>query len=754
MHGACKSSEFFSGYAPRPMGAYASQSRADRGAYERYLAGMDASMRQKVALTAAHLLAVGRVADMGMGSGAGSDALAALYPRLDVIGVDVDPVMTTLARAKYPRENLLLVVGDIAAPVCRAETLDGIFDSSVLHHVTSYKGYRKANATDALAVQAEQLKPHGVLIVRDFVDPGPGLVLLDLPDDDGDDSSDPRTCSTARLFERFSREFRILSDAPGFAFEEVQPPPRVRWRRYRLPRTLAAEFVLRKDYRRDWESEVKEEYTYLTQAGFEEAFARLGLRVLASTPIRNPWIVRKRFIGRFELRDAEGGPLEFPPTNYLIAGEKVPAGEGVRFREGAAAPPLGFLQVEHHRHRTTGRVRDLVRRPNPTVDVLPWFEEHGDLIVLARMSYPRPILSSRAASPALDGSRAPGYVTEPLNVVQADRPLGDTVEEALAAGARLAAASIRGMRVGATYYPSPGGILEEVRSMLVEVEPVFVEAPLHGLSGFSTSGRVRALEARQLLRAAQVGGLPDARVELNVYELLLQHGRDPGPWIGETLALSDAGPPPEACSVASLMAQPARRAFGRATAADSPSFLELRCAVFEELDASAAVVSSRPLELVVPRPLGTNTVATAPLWRHGAEVYLGMDDDDLPAAQSFNGSSALLVAPAWRLPASIASSTPARAWVRRRLEEEYGLACGEMWDLGGPYYPSAGLTPEAVFPLAVEVTGRTTAGRPLRWLKLADAVAGRALLRDGHLRVVALRAAHAVGVLAPPTSRA
>jgi SAM-dependent methyltransferase len=729
------------------MGGYASQRRGDRGAYERYLAGMDSSMRQKVALTAAHLLAVGRVADMGMGSGAGSDALAALYPRLDVIGVDVDPVMAALARAKYPRENLLFVVGDIARPMCRAGTLDGIFDSSVLHHVTSYRGYRRANATDALAVQAEQLKPHGVLIVRDFVDPGPGTVLLDLPAGDGDDSSDPRACSTARLFERFAGEFRSLSEKPGFAFEAVAPPPRDGWRRYRLSHTLAAEFVLRKDYRADWESEVKEEYTYLTQAGFEEAFARLGLRVLASTPIRNPWIVRKRFAGRFELRDTAGRALEFPPTNYLIAGEKVPAGEGVRFREAAAAAPIGFLRLEHHRHRATGAVRDLVRRPNLTVDVLPYFEEHGDLVVLARMSYPRPILSAREASPPLDGSRAPGYVTEPLNVLQTDRPLGDTVEDALGGGARVAAGAIRGMRAGTTYYPSPGGILEEVRSVLVEIDPVFVEAPLSGLSGFSTSGRVRALEARQLLRAAQVGGLPDARLELNVYELLLQLGRDPGPWIGEAVGLADASPPPGTTDVAALEARPPRRAFGRATPAESASFLDVRCASFEELDSAGAVVASRPLEFVLPRPLGTNTVATAPLWRHGNDVYLGLDDDDLPAAQSFTGDSALLVAPAWRLPHGIDSTTPARAWIRRRLEEEYGLACGEMWELGGPYRPSAGLTPETVYPLAVEVTGWRATGRPLRWVTLSDAVAARSRLRDGHLRVLCLRAAHALGAL-------
>src|SRR5687767_13435036 len=155
--------------------------RGDRSSYARYLAGMDASMRQKVALTAAHLLGEGRVADMGMGSGAGSQALAALYPRLDVIGVDVDPTMAVLAREKHGATgNLSFVVGDIARPVFRAGSLDAIFDSSVLHHVTSFGGYRRENAAEALRVQAGALRDHGVLIVRDFVDPGAASVLLDL----------------------------------------------------------------------------------------------------------------------------------------------------------------------------------------------------------------------------------------------------------------------------------------------------------------------------------------------------------------------------------------------------------------------------------------------------------------------------------------------------------------------------------------------------------------------------------------------
>ncbi|MHC4393723.1 MAG: class I SAM-dependent methyltransferase, partial [Planctomycetota bacterium] len=84
------------------MGAYEGQDRGAGDAYERYLAGMDASMRQKVALTAAHLLCEGELADMGMGSGTGSHALASLYPDLLVIGVDINPEMVERATKRYP----------------------------------------------------------------------------------------------------------------------------------------------------------------------------------------------------------------------------------------------------------------------------------------------------------------------------------------------------------------------------------------------------------------------------------------------------------------------------------------------------------------------------------------------------------------------------------------------------------------------------------------------------------------------------
>ncbi len=467
-------------------------------------------MRQKVALTAAHLLAVGRVADMGMGSGTGSHALAALYPSLEVIGVDINPVMVELARERYRLPNLSFAAGDIAAAVFPPDSLDAIFDSSVLHHVTTFTGYDHDAAARALEAQAGMLRRHGMLIVRDFVSPGEGDVLLDLPANDGDGGDAPGNCCTASLFLRFAREFRKLHAQPGFPFHELDPPAEG-WRRFRLPLRLAAEFILRKDYRADWETEILEEYTYFTQEEFEQLFTRMGFRIVASVPLWNPWIVRNRWDGRVVLRDLDGAERELPPTNYLIAGEKVSAGEGVTFQLQEPMARPAFLTMTHYRHRTTGSVRDLVRRPHPTIDVIPWFEDRGEVFLLARKSYPRPIAGVTATA-AIDGSLPVVYVTEPLNVLQEDKPLGSTVVESLAAWGAIGEAAVRTFGEGCVYYPSPGGIEEEVRSALVEVGAHFAQLDVAGGSGFSSSGHVRAIEVTQLLRAAQVGGLSVHRI--------------------------------------------------------------------------------------------------------------------------------------------------------------------------------------------------------------------------------------------------
>ena len=771
---------------------YAQQNRSE-SSYARYLRGMDASMRQKVALTAAHLLGVGRVADMGMGSGSGSAALARLYPELEVVGVDVSEGLVARARKEFADvTNLSFVEGDVAQPLFEPGSLGAVFNSSVLHHVTTFTGYDHSAAQRALAVHVDQLAVGGFLIVRDFLAPHTASpVMLDLPGDDGD-GEEPGTCSTAALFRRFATEFRSLHAEPGFAYrraEEVShptaPAPAPGRVRFGVDLRHATEFLLRKDYRSDWESEVKEEYTYFTQQQFEAVFRDLGLRVLASIPIWNPWIVQNRFRGRFELFAPTGERLEDPPTNYLIVGEKVSAQAAVGFTAAQStertSPESTYLKLRHYEETATGKRFTLARRPNQTLDLLVWFEsepvspeDERRIMVLVRKSYPRPIAT---LAESLDGATPSGWVTEPLVTLLRDEPMGETVERALLELARIKPDQIVRMERGERYFPSPGGIEEEVRSVFVEIKPLMLRRDLPPSSGFSSSGHVAALDATQLLRAAHVGSLPDARLELGIYRLLDRLGRSPGPFIGaeELGDAASAGSSPAAQDSALLPPVPKespRRAFTALgtsahseeseSAATAPAFIAIKRRVFEERTARGEVMVRQPLEYVVPQTRARTSV-TAALLRPSAPgsktLELGVSQEDLPAAQAFNGHSNLRVAPAWRLPKSTEPyrTASALAFLEARLLEEHAIALEphsgyavRHGGLGGSYFPSAGLTPEWVYPfwflLPPSPASEATPG--LEFVPLERLVSELAELEDAHLRLLVLRSAHAVGLLA------
>lgn len=698
------------------MSTYQHQQRGTRSDYERYLQGMDASMQQKVALTAAHLLGRGWLADMGMGSGTGSEALAALYPQLRVTGVDINPEMVEIARDKYELPNLDFKVGDIGVVCFEPESLDVVFNSSVLHHVTTFNGYDRGKAGESIANQVEQLKVDGSLIIRDFLRPEPGRVRLELPTE------------TVPLFKRFAREFRYLlpEEKRGFEYRNIGCEEEG-WEGFELDRVHAVEFVLRKDYTDDWETEVLEEYTYFTQAEFEESFRRQRLRILASTPLRNPWIVTNRFEGRFRLRSLEGALLEFPPTNYLIVGEKVETDEDVVFEPAAECEARGYLEFCHYLHLETGAVRDLIRRPNATLDVIPYYREKGEVFVVARKSYPRPLLGLCAER--LDGALSPTYVTEPIVVTQGDKPIAQTVEEALARRAGIPPDALKRFYFGSTTYPSPGGLQEEVRAVFVEVEPTLAS---------EGTERVRAVAARQLLRAAQVGGLPDARLELHICELLGWLEEPLGSWIGEQLCLTVQSAPEEA--LATLPDSPPRRAFERH--GRGGDFLELGCRAFEARSHSGKVVDTVTLEYCRPRRLSLHTAAVILLWKTETEIFVGLVDEDFPAAQCFRGHSNLWVTPAWRLPERLTNLDEMEAFTRERLDQEHGLKAPAFFTLGGPYYPSPGATPEIVYPLACQVEGGQAVG--IRWVSMSYLTENFSALRDGHLKTLLSRASRAV----------
>ena len=84
--------------------------------------------------------------------------------------------------------------------------------------------------------------------------------------------------------------------------------------------------MLRKDYHRDWDVELLEEYSYFTADEFMAELNAAGGRLLCAEPYWNPWIVKNRFEGKFRFLDESGNQLGWPPTNFVAVTQRVTGG--------------------------------------------------------------------------------------------------------------------------------------------------------------------------------------------------------------------------------------------------------------------------------------------------------------------------------------------------------------------------------------------------------------------------------------------
>ena len=703
-------------------------------------------MQQKVALTTAHFPVHGRIADMGSGSGRGTFDLASLYDGLELIGVDINPISVERASEKFQRQNLKYVVGDISKMVFPANSLDGILDSSVLHHVTSFNNFDINRVYETFDNQVAQLRTGGVIIIRDFVIPdGPERVYLDLPERDGSNSGSTKELSSAALFELFTQTWRSSVNPSGPVTFSRLIAPRAEFVRFEVTLRVAAEFVLRKNYRNDWDTEVLEEYTYLSQAQFEEAFRSRGLRIVTSRPLWNPWIVQNRFKDKFYLYDSNNDLLPYPPTNYLIVGEKVSADDGVELVEShnkVMSLPK-FLRVKAYRHTENDRVYELVERPNTTIDVLPWFEVEGQLFILAKKDFPRPIVNAGRGQTRPGSTSVSGYITEPISAIVNEPEFETAVAEILSERVGLYADDLISIDKPFSYFTSPGAINELVKASLVQVNNLSkFEAEFPNYTSFKSAGTVRELDALQVLRASQVGGMFDARLEINVYHLLEKLCRSPGPWIGAPISLSSQ----EAASPSrKSLASSGKTVFDEVDTARNQEFVLVTEGTFVERTHSGESISRVAFEYVTPKELSTTTVVALPVVKTSDEVLVGLELRDLPAVQVFTGSSEIWTAPAWRIPKDIKNLSELPGFIGDSLQREFSVEALNTWELGGPYFCSPGVTPEVVHPFVVEIDARGISSSELHFVRVEDLRQSLGSFHDAHLFIATYRFLHALG---------
>ncbi|MBI5030329.1 MAG: methyltransferase domain-containing protein [Chloroflexi bacterium] len=115
----------------------------------------------------AHILRGYRVLDLGAGTGTLTVLLKQAHPNAEIIGIDGDPAVLSIARAKAAQQNVKITFDEGMAYQLPYEnqSFDRVVSSLVFHHLTTEDKQRTLNEVYRI------LKPSGELLIVDFGEP-------------------------------------------------------------------------------------------------------------------------------------------------------------------------------------------------------------------------------------------------------------------------------------------------------------------------------------------------------------------------------------------------------------------------------------------------------------------------------------------------------------------------------------------------------------------------------------------------------
>ena len=214
-------------------------------------------------------------------------------------------------------------------------SMNSIHTSSLTHEIESY-----GSRTDLLAFiqnRYDELATGGNWINRDVVGPSDknDEVLLWVNDRDGRNTDWQQVfhsrealshylsgLSTYGRFLRFANDFRH-SEGYHLKYEIIS----VQSRQFiKLKLNDACEFMSRKEYIDNWQSEMHETFCFWDFDEWKQHLESVGFAIAPeSKAYTNPWIVKNRLEGKAEIYKMEEGQLvrkDYPVTNMLMIAEK------------------------------------------------------------------------------------------------------------------------------------------------------------------------------------------------------------------------------------------------------------------------------------------------------------------------------------------------------------------------------------------------------------------------------------------------
>jgi cyclopropane fatty-acyl-phospholipid synthase-like methyltransferase len=302
-------------------------------------------------------LVTGKIADEGCADGALMTLLAKDFGDSDIIGIEITSEFTArcLERQRAGEFGGTFVhfhQRNLMDKIFEDNSIDATICNSTTHEIWSY-GDGQESLVTYLKLKFDQLRQNGRLVIRDVVGPEDkeSEVYLELNDSDGSNEDVFKVCetreelevhlkglSTHARFLRFTqdylkdmRERKHRDDSTKIKYREEN----IEGKSYVVLRLKdAMEFMTKKDYVDNWQSELNEEFAFWSFSEWKDQLRSAGFRVIenpnetekSSRSYTIPWILENRFKGKVALYKKEGGvlkSLQYPVTNMVLIGEKV-----------------------------------------------------------------------------------------------------------------------------------------------------------------------------------------------------------------------------------------------------------------------------------------------------------------------------------------------------------------------------------------------------------------------------------------------
>lgn len=670
---------------------------------------------KKAWFTMAHtLLDSGAVVmDAGCRDGAMTYTIAALFPDLQVIGLDMNAEVIKEARETYRLPNLKFQLGNLYSDL-PPNSVDVIINSFLLHEIYSTSLYNERQIQLALEKQYEALREGGSIIIRDYVTPPAGEYVLIEFKDEASLGDDVNSLSEADLMIWFSENARAQyhPDGAGFFLEEL-PPNYPRTRLFRVPAKWAYEFILRKDDRKKLKEELAKEYAFYTEQEFRKVLRSLGARVTYSAPHWDEGFIKSRYVGHLRLYKEDGTKMGPPATNHILVAQKIGEYKSQLVQERRASRArAGSVYLRTMRDERSGAITDIVCRDLELAEVLAFrVTADNKLKVYLHEGVPRGLANSVPRSGRnLDGRRWSGHMTEAISL-----PVSEVVQVKDLPNSDLQKFSVKtfGLRPsldgklieGGGFYPDPTRIDERILTYYMRVEdyhPSFeAKHVLMEVEGYSTRGRIREMDAQSVLNAIAVGFLPSSRLEVQILTLYRLLGLKAEIWGEMPLQLSEI-PVEEVTNINSILKKYSQKDDRFKPIKGSAGNIRLVQSVFvdEGSDEGGGMtgLAAKDMEFVVPEDNTVNTAVVLPLVKDlSGEVLAGIVTEYLPVPQRYSGTGMMVTLPSFPLPKDVTDIDAARYFVAEqfKVKPEFVARMGES------YFTHIGLTPHRIYPFVV-----------------------------------------------------